>query len=368
MMKILSELKRFILLLTETILCGPSYARFLYWARSTQPLEPQETWNRFTQPKNRLFEWLLNNYPPAIIRRLLYNLYTLQFKEHAPAISQHYDLSNDFYKLFLDKKYMFYSCADFLKSTDTIEDAQENKANYILNLIDPKPGEKILDLGCGWGAMLKRIYEETGDKENLHGYTLSREQKKFIDEKYGFHVELRDFITTEYEQDSFDKIFSIGSLEHVREDELLPLGKKLSNALKPNGKLVHHFFCRMGDVIPTRLLVGGVAVFPGLDLANFKKYLDAFEKANLEVTHHSVHDYRPTLKAWFDRLVANKEAAIQLVGVQTYNKYQCYLAEAWRLFNDRDLMVMRFVLKRQDAPMELRTSVAQSASQLLQRA
>ncbi|MEA5594046.1 class I SAM-dependent methyltransferase [Rivularia sp. UHCC 0363] len=367
MMRSLSEIKRFLLFIPEMIFFGLSYARFLYWARSTQILDPQETWNRFTKPKNFLWEWFLDNYPPAIMRRLLCNFSSLRFRDHANAISQHYDLSNKFYELFLDKEYMFYSCADFLKSTDTIEDAQENKANYILNLIDPKFGEKILDLGCGWGAMLKKIYETTKDKKHLYGYTLSTEQKKFIEEKYGFNVELKDFITTEYEPESFDKIYSIGSLEHVREDELLAFSKKLSQAIKRDGKIIHHFFCRIGDVIPTRLLVGGVAIFPGIDLANLKKYLDVFEQVNLGVKHHSVHDYRPTLKAWFDRLVANKETAIQLVGVQTYNKYLCYLAEAWRLFDDRDLMLMRFVLQRQDAPMALKTSVTSDASHFLQK-
>lgn len=283
MIKILSELKRFILLITETILYGPSYARFLYWTRSTEPLNPQETWNCFTQPKGRLFEWFMNNYPPTIIRQLFRDIYyrrSFKFKEHTAGISEHYDLSNSFYELFIDKKYMFYSAGDFLKRTDTLEDAQENKANYIINLIEPNSGEKILDIGCGWGSMLKKISDKTSDKENLYGYTLSTEQKKFIDEKYGFHVELKDFIITEYDKDSFDKILSIGSIEHVRESELLPLTQKLSNALKANGKIVHQFFCQMGEVFPTRLVSAALVIFPGSELTNLKQHLDIFEKAN----------------------------------------------------------------------------------------
>ena len=351
MMKILLEVKRVILLIAGTILLGLCYGRALYWIRSTKPLDPQETWNRFTKPRGRFTEWLMNNYPPPILTQLVRDLYyrrSFKFKDHAIGVSQHYDLSNIFYELFLDKGYMFYSCADFLKSTDTLEDAQQNKANYLLNLIDPKPGEKILDLGPGWGAMLKKIYEKTGDKENLYGYTLSAEQKRFTDEKYGFHVEYRDFISTEYEPESFDKIFSIETFEHVRECELPTLSKKLANALKPNGKIIHQFFCQMGDVPPPRLRAAGFEIFPGSELTSLKKHLDSFEKANLKVIHHSVHDYRPTLKTWFDRLVANKEAAIQLVGIRNYNKYQCYFAEAWRLFNDRDLILMRFALERQE--------------------
>jgi cyclopropane-fatty-acyl-phospholipid synthase len=197
--------------------------------------------------------------------------------------------------------------------------------------------------------MLQKIYEKTGDKDNLYGYTLSREQKGFTDEKYGFRVEYRDFINTEYGQESFDKVFSIETMEHVRSCELLPLAVKLAKALKPKGKIIHQFFCQLGDVPPPHLRVAGLEIFPGSELSSLKKHLDSFEKANLKVTHHSVHDYRPTLKAWFDGLAANKESAIRLIGIRNYNKYLCYFAEAWRLFNDRDLMLMRFVLEPRSA-------------------
>jgi len=94
-------------------------------------------------------------------------------------------------------------------------------------------GRKILELGCGWGAMLKKIHKQTSHADTLYGYTLSQAQKNFIDEQYGFNVELKDFITLDYEANAFDTIFSIGSIEHVRENELLPLCQNLSKALKP---------------------------------------------------------------------------------------------------------------------------------------
>jgi cyclopropane-fatty-acyl-phospholipid synthase len=349
MVGILWEMKRWLLLIPEALICGPSYARFLFWIRSRNLLDSQETWERFTKQKGDWEEWWMNNYPPPFIRQFFLDFYyrqSFKFKDHSVGVSEHYDLSNSFYELFLDKKYMFYTAADFHSASDTLEDAQENKANYILELLKPAPGEKILDLGCGWGAMLKKIADSTGDKDNLYGYTLSAEQTKFIDEKYGFHSELKDFIDTDYEPESFDKIFSIGSLEHVRERELLPLAQKLQMALKPNGKIVHQVICQTGQVFPTRLLALALFIFPGSELTNPQYHLDTFAAANLQVMHQSAHDYRPTLKAWFDRLVANKEAAIQLVGIQNYNRYQCYFAEAWRLFEDRDLVLTRFVLSR----------------------
>jgi cyclopropane-fatty-acyl-phospholipid synthase len=345
----LGQLRRSSFLVAETILFGPAYGSFTYSVRSNEPLDPQEAWKRFAEPKSRLVEYFYRNYPPKIFRWLLLHLYyrrSGKFKDHTVGISFHYDLSQHLYGLFLDSKYRFYSCADFWRSTDTLEDAQENKADYILNLIEPKPGEKILELGCGWGGMLKKICERTGDKENLFGYTLSRDEKEFIDRECGFHVELEDFTRAGYEQESFDKMLSIEGLEHVREQELLPLYGKLFNALKPGGRLVLQLFCQMEDFFPTRLLVAGFQIFPGGELTSLRKHLGNFEVANFKVTHLSVHDFRPTMRAWFDRLVANKEAAIKSVGVHNYNRYQCFFAGAWRLFNDHDLVLTRLVLER----------------------
>lgn len=350
-MKILFELGRLIRFINETIVFGPFYSRFLYNARNTKPLDAEEAWNHIAVPKASFIEWFINSYPPKIFRWVFLRFYyrrSRRFKNHAIAITRHYDLSSEFYRLFLDNKYRFYSCADFLRSDDTLEDAQENKATYILNLIDPKPGQRILDLGCGWGGMLKKIYDKTRDMENLYGYTLSRDEKALIDQQYGFHCELKDFINEEYEQKPFDKIVTIEGLEHSRQREMLPLYKKLFNALKADGRLIVQLICQTEDVYPTRLIVGGFHIFPGNELTSFKKHLNAFEQANFKITHLSVHDFRPTIRAWFDRLAANREPALRLIGVNNYNKYLCYFAGSWRLFNDRDLMLVRLVLERRD--------------------
>ena len=348
-MTFLSTLKRFLLLIPQALIGGPSYARYMFWSQQDdQVLDSQTVWDQFTQPDNPIYELLLTHYPPSFVRRLIANVYISQLDRIA-GISKHYDISNDFYQLFLDQRYMFYSCADFLNSTDTLEDAQENKANYLLSLIDPKPEEKIVEIGCGWGSMMKKIYNVTGDSQNLVGYTLSTEQTRFIKETYGFNVRVEDFVAATYEPRSLDKIYSIGAVEHIPKSQLLPVAQNLAQAIKPTGRIVHHFFCQLGETLPTRLLAGA-DIFPGVELASLKHHMDIFEQAGLQVRHHSLHDYRPTIKAWFDRLVANREEAIRLVGVQNYNKYQCYLAEAWRLFNNNDLVLTRFLLQRKDAP------------------
>ncbi|MGF1517551.1 MAG: class I SAM-dependent methyltransferase [Nodosilinea sp.] len=360
-MQALSNLKRLALVVPEAVLCGPSYAQFFFWSRDPKILDAEATWRRFTQAQNPYFEWSLRHYPPAPIRQLWATVYP-KLRDRVKGISTHYDVSNDFYKLFLDQDYLFYTCGDFLRSDDSLEAAQKHKADFLLNLIDPQPGERILDLGCGWGSMLKRVYEQTGDQENLWGYTLSVEQKRFIDETYGFNVDLKDVVTTDYAPESWDKIYSVGFMEHVPKAQLLTMAQKLAAAIKPTGHLVHHFFCQMTVTPPAKMLAGGADVFPGIELATWKQHVNTFEAAGLRVAHHSVHDYRPTLKCWYDRLVAHQTDAIELVGVRTYNRYLCYLAEAWRLFNDRDLLLMRFVLTRQDASTVWASSLYATAS------
>ena len=204
-MTFLSQLNRFILSVPRAFIGGPSYAQYMFWSQAPTELNAQMVWDKFTQPAHPLYEALLTHYPPGFVRNILRDTYVARL-DRIKGISKHYDVSNDFYKLFLDKAYMFYTCADFVSSSDTLEDAQENKANYILNLIDPQPGEKILDLGCGWSSMMKKVYSVTKDTKNLVGYTLAEEQRRFIEEEYGFNVVFKDFVTANYEPNSLDKI------------------------------------------------------------------------------------------------------------------------------------------------------------------
>ncbi len=163
---------RHALFLPEAAVYGVSYAFLQNIIRSPTPLDPEWTWHSITRDMPRGTDWIRTHWPLKPLRRAVLGAKMRQ--DHVLGISAHYDVSNDFYELFLDKRYMFYSCADFHRPDDTIEEAQQHKADHILGLIDPKPGEKILELGCGWGSMLRRIAEHTGDKENLYGLTLSQ--------------------------------------------------------------------------------------------------------------------------------------------------------------------------------------------------
>lgn len=327
----------------EAVSHGPVYAAAMSRIRNPQPLDAEENWYYWKKPRNPLLTAAIKNYPPAFLRKSFVNRKLK--RAHEFGIAAHYDVSNEFYRLFLDKKYMFYSCADFHDGAETLEQAQQNKADFILNLIGPKPGEKILELGCGWGAMLRRIFEETGDRENLCGCTLSKEQVAYIKEHYGFNVSFINFITASYAAESFDKIYSIGAWEHVRPNEILTLLQKLHRALKPGGKLIQHFFCLAGADFPVAMLVAQI-FFPGSVLSSYQFQKQAWQNAGFHATHESTHDYRPTLKAWYDRLSANRAEAIDLVGTEIYNRYMVFFPIAWRVFDEGQTKVYRFVLEK----------------------
>jgi cyclopropane-fatty-acyl-phospholipid synthase len=335
---------RKLLAVRDSLPYGVPYAFLKYQIRSPTPLDEEAIWREITSQLPAVIEFVADHWPLRPLRWAL--LHAKMKQDHVLGIAAHYDVSNEFYELFLDKKYMFYSCADFLRGGDeTIEEAQQNKADFILRLIDPQPGETILELGCGWGAMLKRICEQTGDSDSLHGITLSREQVSYNQEHNGFNVEFDDFITRQYEPNAYDAIYSIGAWEHVRPHEIAPLSKKLYDAVKPGGRVVHHFFCR----VPPHLFATAICsqiFFPGSIGSTYHENLDAFEGAGFRVEHRSIHDYRPTLRAWFDNLVANRERALQLVDVQTYNRYVTFFPSSWRLFNDGKLMLVRWVLRK----------------------
>jgi cyclopropane-fatty-acyl-phospholipid synthase len=241
---------------------------------------------------------------------------------------------------------MFYSCADFQHSTDTLEQAQTNKANDFVRLLAPAPGERILDLGCGWGGMLSRIEETTGDSASLSGYTLSREQLAY-NHRYGrFKVSLTNFVTTTYPEASYDKIYSIGAWEHVRPLEIPPLLRKLYQALKPGGRLVQQFICLAAERLPTTVMIGEQTFFPGSALSSYKHHIRACEAAGFQVVEQSIHDYRPTLRAWFNNLAAHRDQAIALVGVKRYNEFLVFFAGAWRCFQDFEAYVLRIALAK----------------------
>jgi cyclopropane-fatty-acyl-phospholipid synthase len=337
-------IKRYSLFFLESVLYGPTYGFLNQLIRVPEPLDPEICWELIQKQWNPFVNWTRLNYPPEFIRRWLM-LRRLR-QTHQAGISEHYDVANDFYEAMLDKKFMFYSCADFLNPSDTLEIAQQNKANAIFDLIDPQPGEEILELGSGWCSMLRFIEERTGEKNRLHGFTLSQDQLEFNEKEFGFDVQFADFITMDYPSESYDKIYSIGAWEHVRPKEIPALLKKLHGALRPNGRLVKHFFCLHTDKSPVSAIAGQLC-FPGSQLSSYQFHTDAFENAGFRIVRRTIHDYRPTLRCWYDNLAKNKSTAIKAGGIRNYNRHIVFIAATWRFFDEGESMVIRFQLEKQ---------------------
>jgi cyclopropane-fatty-acyl-phospholipid synthase len=331
------------LIAPETPLYGPIWGVMKNLIRNPVPHDPVLLWEGLQTKLPPALDWFRNHYPPYFVRKFLLERKLRQ--THREGIAHHYDVSNEFYQLFLDKKFMFYSCADFNSPNDTLEQAQTNKADFLLRLIDPTPGERILDLGCGWGGMMQHIYEATGDKENLLGYTLSADQLAHIQKRFAFRVEFENFITKDYPLESFDKIYSIGAWEHVRRNDVPIVLKKLYDALRPGGRLVQHFFCSLTDNYHAWELAAQL-YFPGSHPPAYPSQVRAFEEAGFRISARSIHDYRPTLRAWYDNLASHQDRAIELVGLETYNRYLVFFATAWRLFDESQAILVRYRLDK----------------------
>ena len=327
---------------SELISHGPLYALANHRIHSPKPLVPLENWKYWTDPKPQWLEGIMRAYPPRWKRKAYVDAMLEQ--DHASGIEAHYDVSNEFYALFLDKKYRFYTAADFWNKQETLEEAQVHKAGFIRGLLRLSGDEKVLDLGCGWGSML-RYLRETGHSGELIGLTLSQEQLTFDQQQRGLSVSLSDFITEPFEGAPYDRIYSIGSLEHVRPAELANLYQKTYDALAPGGLAVHQFFSYRSDPCPISVAVLEL-FFPGSMLSMHRIHIEAAEAAGFRITHDSIHDYKPTLRAWYDRLVANQDKALALVGLEVYNRYMTFLPFAWLFFKQNEADLHRVVIEK----------------------
>ncbi|ASC69555.1 Cyclopropane mycolic acid synthase 3 [Halomicronema hongdechloris C2206] len=344
----MKNLKRLSQFASDLITCGSLYAIANYRIHSPIPLEAVENWDFWSKSRSSWFEFLARAYPPNS-RRKAYLDYMLR-RDHAIGIETHYDISNEFYALFLDAKYKFYSCAEFLSDEETLEKAQENKAKYLLSLLNLSGHEKILDLGCGWGAMM-RFLQDAGHCGELTGFTLSRKQLTY-NQKLGLNVSLTNFITAVWEHEPYDRILSIGALEHVRPKELKGLYQKMYDALAPGGLAVHQFFSFEREPYPALAILMQL-FFPGSLLVIHRDHIEAAESVGFRITHDSIHDYKPTLRAWYERLIENQKKALKLVGLEVYNRYMTFFPVAWLFFDHKEAELHRIVMEKSSGPVAL---------------
>jgi cyclopropane-fatty-acyl-phospholipid synthase len=321
---------------------GPLYAIANDRIHSPRPLVAIENWQFWNQPRPAWVESLARAYPPEASRKSY--LDAMLTEDHARGIEAHYDVSNEFYALFLDRQYRFYTAAEFRSDRETLEEAQTNKAEFLHQLLNLNGDESILDLGCGWGAMLNFL-QAAGHRGEVTGFTLSKEQLVYDRETLGLNVSLTNFITDPFTQAPYDRILSIGSLEHVKPQELKPLYQKIYDALTPTGLAVHQFFSFERESYPASVVMLQL-FFPGSLLVMHHHHLEAATSVGFRITHDSIHDYKPTIKAWYDRLAASQEQALEIVGLEIYNRYMTFFPIAWLFFQQQEAALHRIVMQK----------------------
>ena len=253
-------------------------------------------------------------------------------RRDSQAVRYHYNVSNDFYRLWLDQR-MVYSCAYFHSEADSLDAAQVRKLDYLCRKLRLRPGQKLLDIGCGWGGLVMHAAREYG-VEAL-GITLSEPQADLANHRIrqaglsdSCRVEVLDYRELPAVP-QFDKLVSVGMFEHVGEAQLTNYFRKAYTLLKPGGAFLNH---GITEAMEARSSSGPSFiekyVFPDGELLPISSSLHAAEEAGFEIRDvESLREhYALTLRHWVKRLEANREKAVALTCPVTYRVWRIYMA------------------------------------------
>ena len=281
------------------------------------------------------------------------------------AVEYHYNVSNEFYALWLDSN-MTYSCAYFRSPSDSLDAAQLQKYDLIARKLRVGAGERVLDIGCGWGGFIRFLAREYGAR--AVGITLSSRQAEYARQRIAREgldkkgeVELLDYRDAS-KLGAFDKIASVGMVEHVGSANLAAYFNAAHGVLAPGGLFLNH-----GIVSQTPLPVGllGIVariiparsgfieryVFPESDLLRLDGATAAAERAGFEIldAENLRPHYQRTLQHWVRRLEDNQAEARRIVGDETYNTWRLYMAGSAQGFGSGRLGVVQMLLAKREA-------------------
>lgn len=271
----------------------------------------------------------------------------------AQAIRYHYDVSNDFYREWLDAQ-MVYSCAYFEEGNESLDQAQIAKIDHILRKIRLQPGQRLLDIGCGWGALVLRAAQRYGAR--CVGITLSANQHALATERVReaglqdrIEIRLQDY--RDVDDAPFDRITSVGMFEHVGLDHLVPYFAQIRRLLRPEGWAMNHGITSTDPDDGETERGGGSFieryVFPQGELPHIGTVLSALQQGGLEAfdIENLRRHYARTCALWSDRFEARAEPLRRLVDEKTWRIWRIYLAGcAWAF--ERDQIALFQVLCR----------------------
>jgi cyclopropane-fatty-acyl-phospholipid synthase len=250
----------------------------------------------------------------------------------ARAVRHHYDVSNEFFALFLDRS-MTYSCAIFSRGATTLEEAQETKLELVCRKLALRAGERVLDVGCGWGSFA--IHAASRHGVHVTAVTLSEPQARLARERAAaaglserVDVEVMDW--RELSAGSFDAISSIGMVEHVGSSQIDAYASRLAALLAPGGRLLNHGIARLRHGDPEAGPFSERYVFPDAAPLHLSRIETALERAGLETdtVEGFREDYATTIGHWIERLDANASEAERLAGAERMRVWRLYLRAA----------------------------------------
>ncbi|TWU49619.1 SAM-dependent methyltransferase [Rubripirellula reticaptiva] len=274
-------------------------------------------------------------------------------RDNTEYIQFHYDVGNDFYQLFLDPE-MQYTCGYFTNWNNSLEQAQQDKLDMICRKLRLAPGERMLDIGCGWGGLICHAARNYGVKS--HGITLSQAQHDFAKAKIE-RLGLTDQVSVEIcdyadHVGTYDKISSIGMSEHIGVANYPRYFNKINSLLVDRGVMLNHAIARRAKkskraaarIRPERKFLLKY-IFPGSELTPVGMTTDFMENSGFEI--HDVESWREhyalTTKFWCQRLSANQDEAIRLVGAERYRLWVAYLAGASGGFTNGSIKLFQVV-------------------------
>lgn len=259
-------------------------------------------------------------------------------KNQEKEVTSHYDIGNDFYKLWLDET-MSYSCAYFKNPNDTLDQAQRNKIDYILEKLNLQEGMTLLDIGCGWGYLLIEAAKKYKVKGT--GITLSHEQykeclKRIQEEKLEEYltVELMDYRDIAKLNKTFDRVVSVGMLEHVGRENYQLFIDCVNNVLKDGGVFLLHFISALqehpGDAWIKKY------IFPGGVIPSLREIISAMSEDNfhvLDVENLRLH-YNKTLLCWRENYIKHLDQVKEMFDERFIRMWELYLSACAATFHN----------------------------------